>query len=60
MLVLSRKINEVICIAGDTIKITVIDIRGNVVRLGIEAPKDITVNREEIQREVDATAKDTA
>jgi carbon storage regulator len=47
MLVLSRKKNESIII-NDNITVTVIEIRGDKVRLGIEAPKDITVHRREV------------
>ena len=47
MLVLSRKINETIII-NDNIVITVVDIRGDKVRLGIEAPKDVPVHRREV------------
>ena len=47
MLVLSRYIDEVICI-GDDIRITIVDIRGDRVRIGIEAPPSVTVDREEI------------
>lgn len=47
MLVLSRKKNESIVI-GNNIVITVIDIRGDKVRYGIEAPKDISVHRREV------------
>jgi carbon storage regulator len=47
MLVLTRKFGEVIII-GDDIKIVVLGIKGNQVRLGIEAAKDIPVNRLEI------------
>jgi carbon storage regulator len=47
MLVLSRKRDESIVI-GDDITIVVVDIRGDKVRLGIEAPKDISVHRREI------------
>lgn len=47
MLVLSRKKNESIYI-NDNIKITIVDIRGDKVRLGISAPKDISVHREEV------------
>lgn len=47
MLVLSRKRNESIVI-GDDIKITVIEIRGDKVRLGIEAPREVTVHRQEV------------
>jgi len=47
MLVLSRKKNESIII-NDNIIVTVIEIRGDKVRLGIEAPKDVTVHRREV------------
>jgi len=47
MLVLSRKKDEKIII-GDKITIMVIEIRGDKVRLGIDAPKDITVHRQEV------------
>lgn len=47
MLVLSRKKNEIIRI-NDDISIVVVDIRGDKVRLGVEAPKDIPVHRNEV------------
>ena len=47
MLCLSRKLGEKIII-GDNITITVIDIQGNKIRLGIEAPRDVSVMREEL------------
>ena len=47
MLVLSRKFNESIIIDGG-IKITVVEIRGNQIRLGIEAPREVGVMREEL------------
>lgn len=47
MLVLSRKKDEKIVI-GDHITLMVIDIRGDKVRLGIEAPKDVAVHRQEV------------
>jgi carbon storage regulator len=47
MLVLSRKKNESIVI-DDNIKIVVVEIRGDKVRLGIEAPKEIPVHRREV------------
>lgn len=47
MLVLSRKINESIIIQDDIV-VTVIEIRGDKIRLGIEAPKDVTVHRQEV------------
>ena len=47
MLVLSRQIDETIMI-GDDIEVTVVDIRGDKVRLGITAPKAIAVHRKEV------------
>ena len=47
MLVLSRKAEESMFI-GDDIKITVLDIRGGQVRIGITAPQDIKIHREEV------------
>ena len=47
MLVLSRGRDESIMI-GDTIKITVVDIRGDKIRLGIEAPPEVPIHRQEV------------
>ena len=47
MLVLSRQRDETIMI-GDNIEVTVVDIRGDKVRLGINAPKEISVHRKEV------------
>lgn len=47
MLVLSRKKNESIVI-NDNIVVTIVEIRGDKVRLGIEAPRDIPVHRREV------------
>lgn len=47
MLVLSRKKNESIII-NDNITVTVVEIRGDKVRLGIDAPKDVSVHRREV------------
>jgi carbon storage regulator len=47
MLVLSRQKDETIII-GDDIEITVVDIRGDKVRLGVSAPKSISVHRKEV------------
>lgn len=52
MLVISRKVNERIVI-GDNITIVVSRVRGGVVRLGIEAPRDVPVHREEVVREIE-------
>ena len=47
MLVLTRKSNQSIMI-GDDIEVTVVDIRGDKVRLGIVAPKEVPVHRQEV------------
>ncbi len=47
MLVLSRQVNQVIKI-GDDIEIMIVDIRGDKVRLGINAPTEIPVHRQEV------------
>jgi carbon storage regulator len=47
MLILSRKLNEQIVI-GDRIVVTVVAIRGGNVRLGVEAPSDVPVHRQEV------------
>lgn len=49
MLILTRKLGESIRI-GDNIKITVSDIKGKQIRIGIEAPGDVAVHREEVYR----------
>ena len=51
MLVLSRRIDESMFI-GDDIKITVLDIRGGQVRLGIIAPESVKVHREEVYQRI--------
>ena len=56
MLILSRKINERIMITvGDIrIEVMIVDVRGERVRVGVKAPKDIPVHRFEIQKEIDS------
>ncbi len=51
MLVLARRMNESIMI-GDEIEVVVIDIKGDQVKLGIKAPKKITVHRKEIYQDI--------
>jgi len=51
MLVLTRKLNQSIVI-GDNIEVVVLDVRGEQVRIGIKAPKDVTVHRKEIYDQI--------
>lgn len=53
MLVLSRKNSETICIDGGRIVVTVVDIRGDRVRIGVTTDKSISVHRGEVQAEID-------
>ncbi len=51
MLILTRRISESIMI-GDQIKITVLSVKGNQVRLGIDAPKETPVHRKEVYERI--------
>lgn len=51
MLILTRRIGEVLRV-GDEVSITVLGIKGNQVRIGIDAPKDVSVHREEIYQRI--------
>jgi len=53
VLVLSRKIDETIII-GDNIEVTVVDVKGDQVRIGIKAPKEITIHRKEVYEAIQA------
>jgi carbon storage regulator len=56
MLVLSRHRDESIMI-GDDVVVTIVDIRGDKVRLGIQAPQDIPVHRQEVYEVIRKTEK---
>ena len=52
MLILTRRIGETLMI-GDEITVTVLGVKGNQVRLGVGAPKDVAVHREEIYKKIE-------
>ena len=51
MLILTRRCNETVII-GENTSVTVLGIKGNQVRIGIEAPRDVPVHREEIYKRI--------
>jgi carbon storage regulator len=59
VLVLTRRAGESVMI-GDDVVITVLEARGDVIRLGIQAPRDVRVHREEIYRELQAANREAA
>ena len=51
MLILTRRIGETLMV-GDDVTVTVLGVKGNQVRLGVNAPKDVSVHREEIYQRI--------
>lgn len=51
MLILTRRVGETVMI-GDSVTVTVLGVKGNQVRLGVNAPKDVAVHREEIYERI--------
>ena len=63
MLILTRRVGETVVI-GDEVQVTVLGVKGNQVRLGVNAPRDVSVHRQEIyeriQKEQDAASGEAA
>ena len=55
MLVLTRRIGETLIIR-DNIRVTILDVSGNQIRIGVTAPKDVPVHREEVAERIKAEA----
>ncbi len=51
MLILTRRVNESLMV-GDDITVSIIEVKGNQVRIGINAPKDVAVHREEVYERI--------
>ncbi len=57
MLILTRRVGETLNI-GDDVTVTVLGVKGNQVRMGINAPKDVAVHREEIYNKIQKAKED--
>ena len=58
MLILTRRLGESLIIGDDQVKVTVLGIRGHQVRLGIDAPKTVSVHREEVYKRIHGIDED--
>lgn len=59
MLVLSRRAGESV-VLGDDVTVTILEVRGDVVRVGIEAPRSVKVHRAELLAQLEATNREAA
>ncbi len=56
MLILTRRVGETLMV-GDDVTVTVLGVKGNQVRIGVNAPKDVSVHREEIYERIQKEKK---
>lgn len=59
MLILTRRVGETLMI-GDEVTVTVLGVKGNQVRIGVNAPRDVSVHREEIYERIKREQQDAA
>jgi carbon storage regulator len=59
MLVLSRRVGESVVI-GDDVTVTILEVRSDVIRIGIDAPRSVAVHRAELLVELEASNRDSA
>ncbi len=59
MLVLSRRVGESIVI-GDDVTVTVLEVRGDIVRVGIDAPRSVAVHRAELLEQLETSNREAA
>lgn len=59
MLILTRRVGETLMV-GDDVTVTVLGVKGNQVRIGVDAPKDVAVHREEIYQRIQKEKEESA
>lgn len=59
MLVLSRRVGESIVIGSDVV-VTVLEVRGDIIRIGVDAPREVTVHRSEVFEQIEAANRAAA